>query len=93
MHVCPNSNLLLQAVERAAEYNSTICQLSAELAQLQEDKLALCEQVVDLKEECRAAAIQADSQAFALKAIKPLLEGPLDVQEGLIQCLLTPAIA
>lgn len=88
-HVCPDAHLLLQAVERAEEYHRTICQLSAELAQLQEEKLALCEEVVALKEECRAAAIQADTQASALGAIQPLLEGALDAQEGPVSCLLT----
>ena len=87
-HVCPDANLLPQAVERAEEYHRTICQLSAELAQLQEEKLALCEEVVALKEECRAAAIQADTQAAALGAIQPLLEGTLDAQEGPVSRLL-----
>lgn len=88
-HVCPDANLLPQAVERAEEYHRTICQLSAELAQLQEEKLALCEEVVALKEECCAAAIQADNQASTLRTIQPLLGGALNAQEGPVSCLLT----
>ncbi len=74
--------VLVQAVERAEEYHQTVCQLSAQLAHLQDDKAALCEEVVRLKEECQAAGIRADAQASALSAIQPLLEEPSQPSEG-----------
>ncbi len=78
----PHLTVLVQAVERAEEYDQTVCQLSAQLAQLQEDKAALSEEVLRLKEECRAAGIRAEAQASALRAIQPLLDGPSQSSEG-----------
>ena len=78
----PHVAVLVQAVERAEEYDQTVCQLSAELAQLQDDKAALSEEMLRLQEECRAAGIRADAQASALHAIQPLLDGPSQSSEG-----------
>ena len=77
----------LQAVERAEEYHQTICQLSAQQAQLQDDKAALSEEVLQLKEECQAASIRAEAQASALQAIQPWLEGPSQPLEGTVPLL------
>lgn len=71
----------MQAVKRAEEYHQAVRQLSAQLSQLQEEKAALSEEMLRLKEECSAASIRADTQASALQAIQPLIEGlPLPSQ-------------
>lgn len=73
---------LLQAVERAESYHQAVCQLSAQLAQLHDEKAALSEAVLGLREACRAAGIRADAQASALQAIQPLLQEPPQPAEG-----------
>lgn len=69
-------------MERAEGYHQIVCQLSTQLAQLQDEKAALSEQVLGLREECQAAGIRADAQAAALQAIQPLLEGAAQPSEG-----------
>lgn len=71
----------LQAVERAEGYHQTVCQLSNELAQLQDQKAVLCEELLQVREDCRAAAIRADTQASALAAIQPLIAEGQDGEE------------
>ena len=70
-------------MDKAEEYHQAVCQLSAQLAQLQDEKAALEEAVLGLREECQAAGIRADAQASALQAIQPLLEDPSRPAEGI----------
>ena len=79
----PHLKVLLQAVERAEGYRQTVCQLSAQLAELQNEKAALSEEVLQLKEDCQAAGIRADAQASALQAIQPLLIDSPQPPEGI----------
>ena len=63
----------LQAVERARQYQKKFSERCPELQRLREDKAALLEQLLTLKEECRSAEIRADAHVAALAAMQPLL--------------------
>ena len=60
-------------MERARQYHETISALSTELERLREDRAALSEQLVTMKENCRSAEIRADAHVSALEAMKPLI--------------------
>ena len=60
-------------MERARQYHEVISERCPELQRLREDKAALSEQLLTLKEDCRSAEIRADAHIAALEAIQPLI--------------------